>query len=519
METPRRKFLVALLVILAFSVPLWPGFDSPATPMDEGSLLVYPELILKGQLPYRDFETFYGPANLWVLSAAYAGFGPSIFTERAVGLIYRVLTLLAIFTLVQRWGTTLAAGCTIVTGLLLLPIWLGAYAWIGGAICALWSIWMIAKPESARRCFLGGILAGLALLFRVDLGPAVVASALPLFLLMTAARRWKYLAGGAAFALLPLGWLTVAAGPKEILNNLLLFPVIYSSPARHLPIFSAENFLVLLFFAHIIAVTGNIFAGVIAIRADRRSPTARLLLSLALLGLAVTHQAAQRIDLIHIMFVAFVSIGVLPLSIFVIRSHVRVTMSRPSEAVLATSIVLLLLAWIAPEVARTARAQVIAGLGGQTGTTVFLARHGRSFPLSSMNAAVMLCKMLDRLDALASPGERVFVGPADLRRTNENETFIYHLMPQLRPATYFLEMNPRSANRPNSRLGQDIASADWLVLTHRFDGWNEPNKSTELGSDQPMRVVKDQFELCGQYGSRQQQHDLYRRRTPAVTKL
>src|SRR3979409_679032 len=78
------------------------------------------------------------------------------------------------------------------------------------------------------------------------------------FLLMRAERRWSYL-GGAALALLPLGWLTVAAGPKEILNNLLLFPVIYSSPARHLPIFSAENYLVLLFFAHIIAVAGNIF--------------------------------------------------------------------------------------------------------------------------------------------------------------------------------------------------------------------------------------------------------------------
>ncbi len=514
METPRRNFVVALLVILALSVPLWPGFDGPATPMDEGSLLVYPELILKGQLPYRDFETFYGPANLWVLSAAYAGFGSSILTERAVGLTYRILTLLAIFALVQRWGTTLAAGCTIVTSLLLLPTVLGAYAWIGGATCALWSICVIAKPESARRCFLGGILAGLALLFRVDLGPAVIASALPLFLLMRAARRWSYL-GGVALALLPLGWLTVAAGPKEILDNLLLFPVIYSSPARHLPIFSAENYLVLLFLAHIIAVAGNVLAGVIAIRADRRSPTACLLLFLALLGLAVTHQAVQRIDLIHVVFVAFVSLGVLPLSIFVIRSHLRVTMSLPVEAVLATAIVLLLLEGISFRATLKASGEVIAGVGGQTGTTVFLTRHGRSFPLSSMNAAVMLRKILDRLDALASPGERVFVGPADLRRTNENETFIYHLIPQLLPATYFLEMNPRSANRPNSRLAQDIASADWLILTHKFDGWNEPNKSAELGSDQPMRVVQDQFELCGQYGSR----DLYRRRTPAVTKL
>jgi hypothetical protein len=114
-------------------------------------------------------------------------------------LTYRLLTFLAIFALVERWGTTLAAGCTVVASLLLLPILLAAYAWIGGAICELWSIYMIAKPESARRCFLRGILAGLALLFRVDLGPAMIASALPLFLFMRAARRWSYL-GGAVFA-------------------------------------------------------------------------------------------------------------------------------------------------------------------------------------------------------------------------------------------------------------------------------------------------------------------------------
>jgi hypothetical protein len=208
--------------------------------MDEGSLLVYPELILKGQLPYRDFETFYGPANLWVLAAAYAGFGPSIFAERAVGLTYRVLTLMAIFALVQRWGTTLAAGCTIVASLLLLPILLGAYAWIGGATCALWSIWTIAKPESTRRCFLGGILAGLALLFRIDLGPAVIASALPLFLLMRAARRWSYL-GGAAFALLPLGMANSGRGSKGDPKQPAAFPGdLFKSGTPSTNLFSGE---------------------------------------------------------------------------------------------------------------------------------------------------------------------------------------------------------------------------------------------------------------------------------------
>jgi hypothetical protein len=120
---------------------------------------------------------------------------------------------------------------------------------------------------------------------------------------------------------------------------------------------------------------------------------------------------------------------------------------------------------------------------------------------------------LNKLEKVASPGDRLFVGPADLRRTNYNDTFIYHLMPQLRPSTYFLEMNPQSANRLNSRLAADVANANWLVLTHHWDSWNEPNESVKFGSDAPTRVVQEKFQLCAQYGS----YDVYRRRVSLAT--
>ena len=513
MDTSRRKFLVVSLVVLAVLLPLWGSFEGPASTMDEGSLLVYPELILKGKLPYRDFETFYGPANLAILSAVYAGLGPNIFVERGVGLIYRVLALVAIFALVRRYDTALAAGCMVVAGFLLLPLGLPAYAWIGGVTCALWSMVTAAKPESTGRCFLGGLLAGLALLFRPDLGPAVIVSALPLFLLVTA-RRWSYL-GGAALALLPLGWLTVVVGPDQIINNLLLFPVIHSSPGRHLSLFSAERYVIYLFFAHVVAVGANVLAGIIAIRSDRRDPAGRLVLALALLGLGLTHQMAQRVDVWHVLFAAFVSLGLLPLSIFVMQSHFRAIQPRLAHALLATAAVLVLLESIAPELAATARGDVVASVSGEAKEIVFIEQRGRRFPFSSMHEALMIGKIFNRLDELASPGQRLFVGPADLRRTNYNDTFIYYMVPQFQPATYFLEMNPGSANRPNSRLAEDIASADWLVLSHEFDESDEPNESVKLGSDQPMRIVHDQFELCGQYGNR----ELYRRRKPAITKL
>jgi hypothetical protein len=102
----------------------------------------------------------------------------------------------------------------------------------------------------------------------------------------------------------------------------------------------------------------------------------------------------------------------------------------------------------------------------------------------------------------------LFVGPADLRRTNNADTFIYHLLPQLRPATYFLEMNPLCANRPNSRLAADVRSAHWLVLNTDWDNWQEANASSQFASDEPNAVVREQFVLQREYGT----YRLFRRK-------
>jgi hypothetical protein len=513
MPALRRKVLVALFVILALIVPLWPGFDAPGLPMDEGALLIYPELILKGHMPYRDFETFYGPANVLVLSAAYSISGPSIFVERAVGLLYRLLIFGAFFVLIQRWSTTLAAGCVILAGFFFIPLGIPAYAWIGAVACGLWSLWMISKVESAWFCFLGGVLGASAVLFRPDLAPGMIASGLPLFLLMRRPRRWNYI-GGVALGLLPLGLLTIVAGYHEILNNLFLFPVLYSSPARRLPIFAADNYLICLLVIDLIAVVTNIVAGALAVRQHRRDISARLLLGLALLGLGLIHQATQRFDSGHLISAALLSITVLPVSVFVLRSQFREASARASDALLACSLVLVLLLAAAPEAAAIVRREIIASFDGAARSAIFVEHRGRSFPVPASGSALSLDKILEALEHLAVPGDRLFVGPADMRRTNYNDTFIYYLLPQLEPATYFLEMNPLSANRPNSHLAADVASANWLVLTHQWDRWDEPNDSMKFGSDAPMEAVRNNFVLCSRY----ENYDLYRHRSSVAVR-
>ena len=114
-------------------------------------------------------------------------------------------------------------------------------------------------------------------------------------------------------------------------------------------------------------------------------------------------------------------------------------------------------------------------------------------------------KLIADLDARAKPGERLLVGPVDLRQTIYSDVFFYYLFPELTPATYFIEMDPGLANKEGTRLTGDVTSADWLILTRYWSGWIEPNTSTVFGDDRPNQAVEELFCLEGTY-----QNDLIR---------
>src|SRR5215831_6579619 len=98
LSLPRRRHAVAIAIItvLVIVATVAPGYDAPAQRMDDGALLLYPELVLKGWVPYRDFETYYGPASPYFLAVVFAILGPGIFVARSVGLIYHLAALAAI---------------------------------------------------------------------------------------------------------------------------------------------------------------------------------------------------------------------------------------------------------------------------------------------------------------------------------------------------------------------------------------------------------------------------------------
>ena len=99
-------------------------------------------------------------------------------------------------------------------------------------------------------------------------------------------------------------------------------------------------------------------------------------------------------------------------------------------------------------------------------------------------------------------GSRLIEGPSDLRFANYSETSIYWLLPQLDPATYFLEVNPGITNVKHSGFAAEIAQADWLILSSKFVAFKEPNSSVKPGWNGPNVVVAKKFclsKLIGHY--------------------
>jgi hypothetical protein len=496
----RRNIIAApAVILLVLLVGFWPAFEKAGLPMDEGMLLVYPELVSHSQLPYRDFETFYGPANPYALAGAFSLFGTHIFTERTVGLLYRVFALLAIYGIARRWGTLMASGGMFIAGTLLICTQLVASAWVAAIACALGALWVISSNVRRVRYFFAGLLGGLALLFRPDIGPAVLLGSLPFLWPVDWRTRAKY-ASGVGLALLPFAILTLQAGITNVWNNIFFYPVVACNPGRRLPLLSAEPYVLNLLVLHLIGSLVIAVTAVMVLRKERASSKGLILLSVAALALILTPQAMQRLDPGHLLFAGLVSLPFLPVALACLMQRGPTATGKNHAVVTGILGTIALIETAAPELTVTVRNAFAAGLTTRQTSTVFVEQGGRSFPFDTQAAARIAGRLFEKLQTLSKPGERLFVGPGDLRRTNYSDTFIYHLFPGLRPASYFLEMNPFSANRPRSRLAADVSSADWLVLNRTWDNWQEPNRSVEYGADTTNKVVQTEFTQIGEYG-------------------
>ena len=483
-KRPVVTFAAFAIVLLFQLFAALPAMKAPGTLMDEGILLTYPELLTKGSIPHRDYESMYPPGSIWLLSGAYAVCGTDIEVERAVGLLYQIALASAFVALLLRWSASVAVAGGVLCVIALLPLNLVAFAWVGASAFAVWSLVAISSSlRTELRASLAGALAAMALTFRVDLAPAVLLS-LGAYCLLARwrVRELRWMIGAAGVAFIPLLVHIALVSPTVFFASVFSKPVLTCSRGRTLPLDFSRAFVGQLYAVLLVSIGLAILAGWRAYRSQRVGGLALFVTGMFSLG--ALPQALMRSDITHLSFITPLALPLVAASACILFG------SRLFAPLMAVASVCALL----PQSTMMLKQRLTSRSFPKD--EVFVLHSGdRMFPVGNVIYAKASQDVIKRITELSKPGETLFVGPSDLRFAMGNDLFLYHMLPWLKPHTYFLEMNPLSANKTGSRLADDVASCDWLILNSVWNSIAEPNASRVAGPAAPNDVVTQQFDM------------------------
>ena len=528
------------ILVVAFLVPLRGLLRIQGPPMEEGFMLVFPDRVLHGAIPNKDFLHLYGPGSLWVLAGVFKAFGTSLTVERVFGLLQQMTIVFGVFFLARRWGRTVALGCALLSLLFIVPTGLTALAWVGAVGLGLLALVAGAASRDAtdsrraqRLALLTGVLVGFALLYRIDL---ILAAGLSVLALGWGTRRalQQRFGIGLGLGLLPYVIHLATAGPDNVLRGMITDPLFKLRGGRSLPIPPSWNHLdgtlerfgslvqlawpfptvhtpaqLTIWFVFLLAsVTALVGIGVWAVRRDRTSLRPRVLLAVAAFSVGIVPQTLQRADSAHLAWVSCVSMAFVPVAALeILRVH-RPRWSTRTVGVGATVILFAVIAVVIPDYTVRLYTDYTEQTFGNHYLAHGISHRGRSWYTAYASDAAPTTRLLDTIERITKPGQRLFVGPEDLRRTPYSDAFFYYLLPQLTPSTYYIEMDPGLANAKDSGLANEVRRADVLILSSVWSTWDEPNNSRRLGPDTANQVVRTDFCLVGDFGPH---YKLYRR--------
>jgi hypothetical protein len=545
--SPRTKRIIVFLIIgAAFALPLRGLLRNQGPPMEEGFMLVFPERVLHGDFPNRDFLHLYGPGSLWALAGWMKVLGVTLEAERLFALLQQIGVVGGVYWLARPWGRRLAVACALLSLLFIVPpLGLTALALVGGVALGLLGLGLILAgrrrfardPATALRfAFWGGVVSALALLFRLDLVIAVGLGGLAATAGLARPFRRRTLTGlGLGLSLYVIQLVT--AGPYNTFKGMVLDPVVYLRGGRRLPIppswshldgflqrsgaisppkwplphLESSQQLFVWFFFMLAAVVFVPIIGRMAVKRDRNAHPGRVLLAAGLFGLGIVSQGIQRVDSAHFSWVSCVSVALLPVAIFEWRRLRRTASARSDPRpgrgrmvcalAIPTAIVLLL-----PHFTGWSYADYTAQSFGRHRLAFEIERNGRRFYYGRDDVARAARQLLKAVPKVAQPGDKLFVGPTDLRKTPYSDAYLYYLLPEYPPGTYYIEMDPGVANRKGSRMPSDLAHSKVAILSDVWTNWREPNDSHKFGSSESTKVLRRDFCLVKKFGERPDDH-------------
>lgn len=534
-------------------------------------MLVFPQEVLRGQIPNRDFLHLYGPGSLWVLAGFFKAFGTSLATERMVGLLQHVGVVFGVLALARPWGRRVAVTAALTSLLIIVPpVGLSAMAWNGAVALGIWSLvfglrarrgrdvapWgegvdavAVSGPEvsgdghasshtaepadgnNLRMLFIAGVVGGFALLYRPDL---IVAMSLGLASLVWGQGRqaWRRVIAGGALGCSPYVVHLVLAGPGHAFSGMVLDPVLKLRAGRSLPVpppwghldgflqkaaalretgwplpqLAVSNQVALWFY---LVPLSALFVAVVGWRSRHRDPRsyrAQVLFTVGMFGVGMLTQSLQRPDTAHFAWVSCVPVAFMPVAVAELVSSRRSSRFGPSRgwAVFGAVVFSVVFLGVAtPHFTLRTYIDLSQQSFGRNVQGFPINNRGRNFYYGNADVAAAANELIGDLDRLERPGSTLLVAPMDMRKTPYSDAFFYFLFPDMKVGTYYIEMDPWMANRPGSGLADEVAKADFLILSDVWTQWDEPNASRKFGPDRPNEIVRERFCLVGRYGINQ----------------
>jgi hypothetical protein len=254
---------------------------------DEGLILTGAVRVLDGAVPHRDFYANYGPGQFYILAALYKVFGVSVLVKRAWDIVVQSCSVVLVFIIVSQVARRGIAVWSAVVSIISLgacqdhygyPIFPTLAAILAGLVFLAPAL---GRARSTPRLVAAGACAGIAMLFRYDVGFATFV----VECLILALNAWLHPEGGArpiravlhAVVLFGLGFavivapvataLAVSGAIPDMIFDVVRFPAqsyveMRSLPFPDVPVLLANpiHFAVYVPFAVCAAAVATIFA-------------------------------------------------------------------------------------------------------------------------------------------------------------------------------------------------------------------------------------------------------------------
>ncbi len=233
----RNRLLIIITAVSALIIFF--SADKYWAPFDEGIMTVGAQCVLEGKIPYRDFFlVMYPPGQVYLLALVYKVFGITLAAGRILAGVTQLLMAVVFFMFMREvtrkkyiWFVSWAVLMTCMAprmGVIPTPIWTS----VSLALCSLYFAALYSRGRFAAYLILSGVMAGVATVFRHDIGVfCVVSGALTVLLAGGAKGAIKFFAAAIPIPVIVFGMLILKGAGMDMWNSLIGFGSVHARTA------------------------------------------------------------------------------------------------------------------------------------------------------------------------------------------------------------------------------------------------------------------------------------------------